>query len=239
MSQTAANRLDAAGGDGNHQHEACQRQRRKNMRAFITAGARQEPGQQNRGDQPGKSRDLDRRRRTAHRQINRKRRQRHQAAEQPWRHERTMARTHQRIISYRGMQQRIETIARYSKTITALALRLVRRTDAPERPHYLIRPPCQSELKRTLRRGDTPANTVHRRGFDAPRDAHSTRMVNDRFRAASIYGFEMVDARARTNFHAIVRPSIENLRRIESFQFWENFRPLYLNRNTSDLFDGC
>jgi hypothetical protein len=45
---------------------------------------------------------------------------------------------------------------------------------------------------------------VHRRGFDAPRDAHSTRMVNDRFRAASIYGFEMVDARARTNFHAIV-----------------------------------
>jgi hypothetical protein len=90
------------------------------------------------------------------------------------------------------------------KTITALALRLVRRTDAPERPHYLIRPPCQSELKRTLRRGDTPANTVHRRGFDAPRDAHSTRMVNDRFRATSIYGFEMVDARARTNFHAIV-----------------------------------
>jgi hypothetical protein len=29
-------------------------------------------------------------------------------------------------------------------------------------------------------------------------------MVNDRFRAASIYGFEMVDARAARTFHAIV-----------------------------------
>jgi hypothetical protein len=29
-------------------------------------------------------------------------------------------------------------------------------------------------------------------------------MVNDRFRAASIYGFEMVDARAARTFRAIV-----------------------------------
>jgi hypothetical protein len=29
-------------------------------------------------------------------------------------------------------------------------------------------------------------------------------MVNDRFRAASIYGFEMVDARAARTFHAMV-----------------------------------
>jgi len=29
-------------------------------------------------------------------------------------------------------------------------------------------------------------------------------MVNDRFRAASIYGFEMVDARAARNFRAMV-----------------------------------
>jgi len=29
-------------------------------------------------------------------------------------------------------------------------------------------------------------------------------MVNDRFRAASVYGFEMVDARAARNFRAMV-----------------------------------
>jgi hypothetical protein len=45
---------------------------------------------------------------------------------------------------------------------------------------------------------------MHPRGFDAPHDAHSARMVNDRFRAASIYGFEMVDTRARPDFHAMV-----------------------------------
>jgi hypothetical protein len=65
---------------------------------------------------------------------------------------------------------------------------------------FIFAPPCQSELKRTLRRGESPTNTVHSPGFHAPHDVHSTRMVNDRFRAASIYGFEMVDARAARNF---------------------------------------
>ena len=90
------------------------------------------------------------------------------------------------------------------KILTALALRLVRQTDAPERPHYAYPPPCQSELKRTLRRGRAPTNTVHSREFHVPHNVHSTRMVNDRFRAASIYGFEIVDARAARNFRAIV-----------------------------------
>jgi hypothetical protein len=43
-------------------------------------------------------------------------------------------------------------------------------------------------------------NTVHSRGFRGPRGPHLARMVNDRFRAASIYGFEMVDAAAARTF---------------------------------------
>ena len=103
--------FDAAGGHGDHHHETRQRQRRQDMRAFVAAGARQEPGQQDGRDQPGECRDLDRRGRAAQRQIDRKRRERDQAAEQPRRHERAMTRARQRIISCRGMQQRIETIA--------------------------------------------------------------------------------------------------------------------------------
>jgi hypothetical protein len=45
---------------------------------------------------------------------------------------------------------------------------------------------------------------VHSRAFHGSRDAHSARMVNDRFKAASIYGFEMVDARAAPYLPAIV-----------------------------------
>ena len=47
-------------------------------------------------------------------------------------------------------------------------------------------------------------------------------MVNDRFPAASIYGFEMVDV-ATADIRALPS-SIENLRRIESFEFSANFR---------------
>src|SRR5579872_7261021 len=53
------------------------------------------------------------------------------------------------------------------KLLTALALRLNRQTDAPERLLCDCRPTCQSELKRTLRRGGLLPNTVHWRGFDA------------------------------------------------------------------------
>jgi hypothetical protein len=59
-------------------------------------------------------------------------------------------------------------------------------------------------------------------------------MVNDRFRAASIYGFEMVDAPAGPTFGCF-SPSIEYLRRIKSFEFSANFRRLYLNANTCGL----
>ena len=52
--------FDAAGGHRDHHHEARQRQRRQDMRAFIAAGARQKPGQQDRRDQPGERRDLER-----------------------------------------------------------------------------------------------------------------------------------------------------------------------------------
>jgi hypothetical protein len=60
------------------------------------------------------------------------------------------------------------------KTVTALALRLVRQTDAPERP-LVFAPPCQSELKLTLRRGGWLAehrafaevSRLGRRSFDA------------------------------------------------------------------------
>jgi hypothetical protein len=45
---------------------------------------------------------------------------------------------------------------------------------------------------------------VHSPTFHASLNAHSARMVNDRFRAASIYGFEMVDARAARTLRAMV-----------------------------------
>ena len=170
------------------------------MRAFVAAGARQEPGQQNGCDQPGEGRDLERRGRPAHRQIDRKSRKRHQAAEQPRRHECAVTRARQRIISCRGMQQRIETIAddtQNNHDSRASACSSNRRAGTPP---LSLAPPCQSELKRTLRRGGRPANTAHSRRFHPRHDAHSTRMVNDRFRAASIYGFEMVDARAARYF---------------------------------------
>jgi hypothetical protein len=77
-------------------------------------------------------------------------------------------------------------------------------------------------------------NTVHSRGFHRARDPHLTRMVNDRFPARSSYGFEMVDAPGGPRF-PVFRPSIENLRRIEPFEFSANFRRFYLNANTCGL----
>jgi hypothetical protein len=62
---------------------------------------------------------------------------------------------------------------------------------------------------------------VDSRSFRRIRDPHLTRMVNDRFRAASIYGFEMVDAPAGLIFGCF-SPSMEYLRRIESFDFSAN-----------------
>ena len=100
---------------------SAERQRRQHMRALVAAGARQKPGQQDRRDQPGEGRDFDRGRRAAHRQIDRERRERRQAAEQPRRHEGAMARARQRIVSRRRMQQRIETIADDTQNISQLS----------------------------------------------------------------------------------------------------------------------
>src|SRR6478609_2028365 len=81
------------------------------MRALIAAGARQEPGYEDRRDQPGEGGDLERIRRAAEGEVDRERGKGHEAAEQPWRHEGAMARTGQRVVARRRMQQRIETIA--------------------------------------------------------------------------------------------------------------------------------
>jgi hypothetical protein len=59
-------------------------------------------------------------------------------------------------------------------------------------------------------------------------------MVNDRFPAPPIYGFEMVDAPAGLLLPHL-RSSIENLRRIESLDFSARFRRIYFNENTYDL----
>jgi hypothetical protein len=59
-------------------------------------------------------------------------------------------------------------------------------------------------------------------------------MVNDRFPALMVYGFEMVDAPLALTLLCPLA-SIENLRRIESFEFSANFRRFYLNANTCDL----
>ena len=140
------------------------------------------------------------------REIDRERRERRQAAEQPRRHERAMARARQRVIARRRMQQRIETIADdtqncHGSRASACSSRQTRR-NAP----FIVAPPCQSEIKRTLRRCGPRPKTVHSRGFRASRSVHSTRMVNAGFPEPRRYGFEMVDAPRRRIFR--VNPRI-------------------------------
>jgi hypothetical protein len=59
-------------------------------------------------------------------------------------------------------------------------------------------------------------------------------MVNAGFPAQSRYGFEMVDA-AQTPSCLLKPASIENLRRIKSFEFSANSRRFNFNANTCDL----
>ena len=91
--------FDAAGGHRHRHDETRQRQRRQHMRAFVAAGTRQKPRQQDGSDQPGECRDLEGGGRAAHRQIDRECRESRQASEQPRRHECAMARARQRVIS--------------------------------------------------------------------------------------------------------------------------------------------
>ena len=89
------------------------------------------------------------------------------------------------------------------KTVTALALRLVRPDRRAGTPPLSLRAPCQSEIKRTLRRGERPPNTACiRRIFACSRgsfDADGERQVSSR---PPSYGFEMVDAPRDSRFHA-------------------------------------
>src|SRR6478609_4930458 len=79
------------------------------------------------------------------------------------------------------------------KTVTGLALRLIRREDAPERL-LIVEPPCQSDLKRTLRQRGAPPDTVSSQGFLGDLTTSSARMVNTGFHRDP-HGFEMVDGR--------------------------------------------
>ncbi len=130
--------FDAAGEHRHHHDGAGKRQRRQHMRAFIAAGARQEPGQQDRRDQPGKGRDFQRARRAAQCKVNRKGRERRQAADQPRRDEGAMTRSGQRVVARRRMQQRIETVADGTQnTHGTRASALIVNKDAPQRLLYL------------------------------------------------------------------------------------------------------
>ena len=136
-SQIAANDSMPPVVQRNRHDQAGERQRRQHMGAFIAAGARQEPGQQDRRDQPGEGRDLDRARRAAHGEIDRKCGKRRQAAEQPRRHEGAMARARQRIVTRGGMQQRIETVADDTQNCSRVSrFGSIVNEDAPERLLY-------------------------------------------------------------------------------------------------------
>src|SRR3984893_7088688 len=113
------------------------------MRALVAAGTRQKPRQQNGSDKPCERRDLKGGGRAAHRKIDRERRERREASEQPRRHERTMARARQRVISRRRVQQRIETIADDTQNCHGSRASACSSTDAPER--LLYRCPTVSE----------------------------------------------------------------------------------------------
>ena len=80
------------------------------MGAFVLAGAREKIGDQNRCDQPGKDHHLEQARDAAHAQIDRERRQRDHAAEQPRRDEGAMARRRQCILLRRRMNQAVEVV---------------------------------------------------------------------------------------------------------------------------------
>jgi hypothetical protein len=81
------------------------------------------------------------------------------------------------------------------KTVTGLALRLNRLDeDAPERL-LVVEPPCQSDLKRVLRRRGVRPDAGTSRGFLDDLTASSARMVNTGFHRP-FHGFELVDMHA-------------------------------------------
>ena len=93
------------------------------------------------------------------------------------------------------------------KTVTGLALRPTRREDAPERL-LIVEAPCQSDIKRVLRRSGLPPDAAVLRGLLDDLAKSSARMVNAGFRGRP-HGFELVDAGTGS---ARAPSSIENLR---------------------------
>ncbi len=103
-------RCDAPGEDSDHRDQTGQRQRRQNVGAFVAAGAGEKIRGEDRRDEPGKRDQFKYGRRAAHDQINRKRRQRDDAAEQTRRNKRAMTRRSERILLRRGVHQRFDIV---------------------------------------------------------------------------------------------------------------------------------
>src|ERR1700741_4302817 len=76
--------------------------------------------------------------------------------------------------------------------LRASARSVKRRTGTPP---LSFGPPCQSDVKRTLRLGCSTAWPLICRRFCAPPPAELAAMVNAKFRDRRCYGFEMVDVR--------------------------------------------
>src|SRR5580704_3440935 len=91
------------------------------------------------------------------------------------------------------MQQRVEAIADgtqngHGTRASADCVEPTRR----KRP-LIVAPPCQSEIKRTLRRRLRAPQTVFSSAFALVAADHSVAMVNAGFPRLARYGFEMVD----------------------------------------------
>src|ERR1051326_1234566 len=117
-------------------------------------------------------------------------------------------------------------------TVTAVrasASRQIRRAGTPP----FRQSPCQSDIKRTLRRSRARQNARFSQPFSAAAAMHSARMVNDGFRRANAYGFEMVDTAADA---AQARQS-KIYERIGSTDSLANFRRIKL-RQTLPIYRG-
>ena len=145
-------RGDAAGRRGDRRHQSGQRQRRQHMRAFVAAGARQKISGEDRHHEPGEYHQLDRARRAAGEQIDRKRGQRDDAAEEPRRNKGAMARRRQRILLRRRVHQRSDIIAYWREE--AHVPTHVR--PLPTRSPCSVAGSCQTALKRTLKATGLP-----------------------------------------------------------------------------------
>src|SRR5450755_2806030 len=120
------------------------------------------------------------------------------------------------------------------KIVTALALRLDRQKDAPERP-LIVTPPCQSEIKRTLRYAVPQAKTARSPGFHTPRDGSFGADGERRVSTTRPVWFRNGGCTQARPFDYGKPSSIKNLRRIKSIGFFTHFPRFDLDANTCDL----